>query len=407
MAMTMAAQKGYGERACPVCGSCAKELIFSQSFEELGGVGLLSGYDVVICDDCGAGFADHIPSQSALDKYYRDLSKYEYQHRGGQESNNDEPRFLEVAGILPSFVFHRTDRILDIGCATGRLLSLLKQRGYHEVFGLDPSPGCAEAARRLFGVEVFTGTIFDLPSSGSYDFLILLGVVEHIRDLGPALAKVRDLLSTRGRAYIEVPDAVHPPARAEAPFQEFSTEHINFFSVVSLTNLLAATGFQKIACEYALREYPPGASTPVVWGVFEKSAAKAAAFCRDRGTKNGLLEYIRKCREMDAALVGGLGTLVDSETHIIIWGVGTLTRRLLASGALAKMNIAGFVDSNPKYHGQLVHGLPVFAPDEMKQHPEPILILSYAFQDEILRQIRTELGLSNQVLRLHEVESGS
>ncbi len=34
---------------------------------------LLRGYDVTLCTDCGAVYADKIPPQSAFDHYYREL----------------------------------------------------------------------------------------------------------------------------------------------------------------------------------------------------------------------------------------------------------------------------------------------------------------------------------------------
>src|ERR1700731_4256182 len=127
-------------RLCPVCGSDHKRLLFQQRFAGLSRGSLLEGYDVVACQDCGFGFADHIPEQAAFDAYYRDMSKYEYQHRGGQE---------------PEWV-------LDRFCATGRLLALLKEQGFPHVLGLDPSPVCAEASRRLYGVPVLTRPLADL-----------------------------------------------------------------------------------------------------------------------------------------------------------------------------------------------------------------------------------------------------
>src|SRR5260370_19616403 len=130
-------------RRCPVCGGRSSELLFQQSFRALDGIGLLDGYDVVVCQSCGMTYADHIPAQAAFDEYYRDLSKYAYEHRAGKESPEDEWRLRQVANALRSFIPRRDTRILEIGCANGRLLGMLKQDGYEKVFGLDPSPDCA------------------------------------------------------------------------------------------------------------------------------------------------------------------------------------------------------------------------------------------------------------------------
>jgi len=121
---------------------------------------------VVVCEDCGFSFADNIPGQEAFDAYYRDLSKYEYQHRDGRESANDESRLRDAAQTLSEVIPDKSTRILEIGCSTGRLLGLLKERGYQNVWGLDPSPVCAASARDLYGVTVRTESVSDPGEDG-------------------------------------------------------------------------------------------------------------------------------------------------------------------------------------------------------------------------------------------------
>ncbi|MCX6008115.1 MAG: hypothetical protein NTZ34_12770, partial [Chloroflexi bacterium] len=63
----------YNKRACVVCGNGASKLLFRQSFSEMSSGSLLQGYDVVVCDKCGFGYADHIPDQADFDAHYRDM----------------------------------------------------------------------------------------------------------------------------------------------------------------------------------------------------------------------------------------------------------------------------------------------------------------------------------------------
>src|SRR5580658_1381102 len=219
-------------RPCSVCGRRSAELVFQQSFQALERRGPVDGYDVVVCAVCGMAFADGIPPQSEFDRYYWELSKYEYEHRGGKESEDDRHRLKILADLLQSIVPDRSSCILEIGCANGRLLSYLKEAGYGDVTGVDPSPGCARAARLLYDVPVETGTVFDFrkPDTG-YNFVVTLGVLEHIRDLQRAVQRIRDVTLGNGRIFVGVPDASNLIAQQDAPFQEFSTEHINFFSL--------------------------------------------------------------------------------------------------------------------------------------------------------------------------------
>ncbi len=388
-------------RWCPVCTGRVKELLFEQSFRALDGVGLLNGYDIVVCQGCGMTYADGVPEQSAFDEYYRDLSKYAYEHRAGQESPDDEWRLRQVAKALRSFIPNREARILEIGCANGRLLSLLKEDGYENVFGLDPSLVCAESARNCYGVEVFTGSIFYPPvRDHSYDFLVLLGVLEHIRDVGTAVVTLRRLLTSAGLVYAEVPDATNFIAERDAPFQEFSTEHLSFFSPTALAYLMEAAGFRTVESKSVVRPDRNGKPSTVAYGVFENTGVRRTGFPRDPDAETGLRRYIAQCREMDMALRGRIDLAVSGNRKIIVWGVGTHTQRLLATGALNPANIVAFVDSNPKYQNQQLQGIPVVRPDALTDRLEPILISSFGFQHEIANQIR-EMKLPNELILLY------
>ncbi len=61
---------------------------------------------------------------------------------------------------------------------------------------------------------------------------------------------------------------------------------------------------------------------------------------------------------------------------MIVWGVGTHTLRLLATGGLDPSKIVEFVDSNPKYQSRDLRGIPVISPAELKDQQSPILISS-------------------------------
>jgi hypothetical protein len=75
----------------------------------------------------------------------------------------------------------------------------------------------------------------------------------------------------------------------------------------------------------------------------------------------------------------------------------------MATSRLAAASIVAFVDSNTRYQDRTLHGRPIISPEALHSHPEPILISSRVFQHEIETQIRDQLGLSNEVIRLYEV----
>ena len=394
-------------RPCPVCDGRYAELVFQQAFQAFERGGPIDRYDVVVCTACGTSFADGIPSQSEFDEYYRELSKYEYEYRAGKESEDDSHRLKVLAELLQSIVPDKNSRILEIGCANGRLLSYLKEAGYGDVRGVDPSPGCARAARLLYDVPVETGTVFGLrkPDTG-YDFVVTLGVLEHIRDLKQAVQNIRDITSKDGRVFVGVPDASKLIAAQDAPFQEFSTEHITFFSPTSLQYLMEARGFRSVSCASVSLELHRGVLTPTVCGVFEPATDLRREFPFDSTTKEGLIRYIDECKAIDTQLRNRIRDAVNGR-RVVVWGVGTHTRRLLANDTLRPGDISAFVDANPKYQGQQLVGIPVLSPDHVVGHREPILVSSYAFQNEISDEIRDKRRLPNELILLYDMNNST
>ncbi len=397
----MPATRRFPVRPCPVCASVRSAVLFQQSFERLAGASLLDGYEVVICADCGAGFADDIPPQPVFDAYYRDLSKYDDGDRSGEARPGSARRFTEIADTIVPWLPAKDARILEIGCGSGELLGVLRDRGYQNVLGVDPSPGCVRSALQHYGVPAVIGTILTVLQPGEpYDVLILIGVMEHIRDLEPAAEALRSLVRPEGRVYLEVPDASRYVPRLDAPFQEFSPEHINFFSRQSLVNLLQRRCFRAISAGHAVRVQNE-VTCPTAWAVFEPGG-DSPPIEPDRDTEAGLCRYIHGCREEDARIRDLIAHAVPRGERMIVWGVGTHTLRLLATHGLDPDRVALFVDSSPKHQGGELRGVPVVSPEVLRKHTEPILISSRGFQSEIHHQIKHTLQLANPVILLYD-----
>ena len=395
------------KRPCAVCENTQSHLLYRQAFSQISNSSTpLSGYDVVACDHCGFCFADKIPEQTFFDTYYRDMSKYEKTERGDQDSPYEQARFRAMADVILGFLESQEVRIFEVGCANGQLLSLLKKKGYEKVAGIDPSPISAEIARRRYGINISANTLSDLSiNNASVDFLILAGVLEHVRQLSHALQKLRNMLSAEGSLFITVPDASRYAQGEDAPFQEFSVEHINFFGPDSLANLLKISGFVPISIKEDMIESSYRTITPVIHGLFRKSTTSTPiSYSRDVKTEAGLRIYIYQSLQRDQLIQAKINKIVEISYPIIVWGAGAHTLRLLANSQLAKAKIRAFIDSNPRYQGKLLNDIPILSPELLKELHEPILISSRVYQEEIAAQIQNELHLINEVIRLYEVK---
>ena len=392
-------------RGCPICHDAAFHLLFRQQFEAVDQATPLNGYEVVVCDRCGFAYADGIPAQEVFDRYYREMSKYEYHQREGAESEYDQRRLALIADVVVPQLPSREVRVLDVGCATGRLLANIRERGYPNVVGLDPSPACAAAAARLYDVTVLTMTLADLAATGQqYDVVLMVGVLEHLRDLETALNQICGILAPTGLLYLEVPDATAFADWPNAPYQDFSTEHINFFSPTSLGNLMRTLGFVNVFLDQNHREQSYRTVMSNISAMYRRESGFAKAdLVFDRDTATRLRRYIAQCGADDTRLHEAIDALVADGRPIFVWGVGTHTTRLMATSRLGDANIVAFLESNARYHGRTLHDRPILAPEALKGRSEPVLISSRVFQREIADQIRNDLGCSNELVLLYHV----
>jgi len=386
-------------RNCPVCGSVRPQVLFEQRFAAMSEGSLHEGYDVTICRACGCAYADRIPDQAAFNRHYREMSKYEDQAEGSRQTQYDLDRFAGIADRLADLIPKRDPQVLDIGCSTGGLLSALQERGFNRLTGFDPSPACGRSARQLYGIEVHSD-FADVPRNCGV--VMAIGVLEHIRDAAKAIQGWKDLLSDNGSLYIEVPDSSEFARWPDAPYQQFSVEHINFFSPQSLNNILAANGFvPEYQHRYAhLIDY--GTMFPVVAGLYRPSSTPPA-ISFDGETEPRLLAYIEQSRAVEAEIEHQIDEIVASDHPVFVWGVGTHTTRLLTTTSLGHANIRGFVDSNPKYQGKSLSGRPILPPSALASDSAPILISSRVFQENICAQIRETMKLPNRLIRLYNL----
>lgn len=386
-------------RACPCCGDEGRrESLFAQRFAMIDGVSVVDGYDVVACGRCGVTFADGVPSQDAFDRYYRDASKYIYAQRGGAESPADAARLAVSASTIARFEPHHDARVMDVGCASGRLLAELRRLGFSNIRGIDPSPECAAAARRIHDVDVQAMTLGQLADEGEpFDFLVCIGVLEHLVDVQRSLAQLHRVTTPGGGIYLEVPDVTGFADWPNAPYQEFSVEHINYFSPGSLRRTLRAAGFEM---EWHEQGSPIQAGTTRVANLaaFARRSTPAQPGERDDASVQSVRRYLAACEPMARAIEGRVDELAGSTERFVLWGTGTQTLRLLATSRLADASIEVFTDSNSYYHMKRVAGRPILPPDDAVKLGLPVIIASRGFAPEIGDQIRANSG-QNLIVR--------
>jgi ubiquinone/menaquinone biosynthesis C-methylase UbiE len=109
--------------------------------------------------------------------------------------------------------------ILDVGCATGRLLSNLARAGAARLFGADLAPNILEVAREKLAAQGVHGELREADSEDSlpwptesFDVITLTGVLHHFYRPHDALAEMYRVLRSGGRLLVLDP-CFFPPLR--------------------------------------------------------------------------------------------------------------------------------------------------------------------------------------------------
>jgi glycosyltransferase involved in cell wall biosynthesis/2-polyprenyl-3-methyl-5-hydroxy-6-metoxy-1,4-benzoquinol methylase len=150
-------------------------------------------------------------------------------------------------------------RILELGCAHGGFVALMRWAGFDAV-GLDLSPGLTQWARDTFDIPVLTGPIEaqTLPP-GSLDAVVMMDVLEHLREPEQTLRSCVKLLKRDGILFLQSPQypegmTFEKLSARDDPFLKMlrPEEHLYLFSKSSVRLLLNKAGCEHVCFEPAI-----------------------------------------------------------------------------------------------------------------------------------------------------------
>jgi len=135
--------------------------------------------------------------------------------------------------------------LLDVGCATGLFIHEMDRAGWN-VAGVEPIASAAAYARNHFGLNVFQGTLEDVPSAPeSFDVITFWDVLEHTFSPKRALLQASRLLREGGVIAVNVPNWDSVERRLFGRYWQGldSPRHLFVFTRTTLTALLEKAGF--------------------------------------------------------------------------------------------------------------------------------------------------------------------
>lgn len=229
--------------ACRLCGSTKVQIAFSfpnhsivhhlkDSPHESGD---FSGpFNLHQCMTCGFLFSkDYFAPKNYLYDNYLTLS-----------SAKPQPHAHRLIEMLRMLSLKSNPSIFEIGCNDGSFIKLLAQNKFSEVAGIEPAKDAFSEAyqvsRNIINDFFSSKLSSDIAKTGQYDVVVTRQVLEHISELHDFLEGVKKILQHDGILVIEVPDQTMNFMQADYSFWE---EHINYFTINTLSQLLRCHGF--------------------------------------------------------------------------------------------------------------------------------------------------------------------
>lgn len=369
------------EQACNLCGSRDFDAL------DLGEPVARTGRNV-LCSNCGLIFHAPAMSAEAMRAFY--AAEYSGEYSASETIGRDLAR-QRLAVLKQRIALDRAAPVLEIGCAQGEFLAEIGALGI-AAEGVEPSRAMAEYGRSAYGLKVLDGVYDDLPERPAwYGLICLFHVLEHVADPLATLRRIRRELRPDGHLLLEVPTLGDCQLALI-----FKTIHPTTFVRETLEAMLALAGFVPLLVEergYHLRVLArPG-------------EPKERVPLPDAGAVRARVDaYLAKRRAIVEKILGKLEMLIGQPGGGI-YGTGLNTLDMDQIFPLARLHLEAAFDADPRKQGKEILGLTIYPPEALREWRGRYLIVSsYAFQEEICRQLHFLQERGVELVTLYDKE---
>ena len=383
------------ERICPICNCEKGENLYDINFAKYDGEYIPEHYNIVACENCGFIFNNTEWTQKDYDKYYISTSKYSnnFTIGAGGLSDLDRKRYNGIIDKIEKII-NKDSSIVDIGCAKGGLLRIFQERGYNNLYGIEPSQEAIDNLKN-YNIEGYNSSIFDIIDKVNKQFnvVILSQVLEHIYDLKTIKYIIKNILKEDGILFIDVPDGTSYLRNNLASFYYFDLEHINHFSITTLEYLFEDMTLIQKGIEY-FNNFS-NINSYILYGIFSnKKNNIKKRINKDITSILMMKDYIDNSKKIDFINIDN----IDEDKQTFCWGLGANLRRLLSTkNYFSNIKIDGIIEKNNSYVSKKVkdinnNDIEIFPTNIIEKYNDANIIIASILYSE---QIKNEL-LSNK-----------
>lgn len=188
---------------CPLCASCKLNLLSNNvRFDKQA--------DVYKCQDCELTFLDHNSFKFSEDFY---KGEYHQTYITHVEPDAFDPRKyyekMKKANKIWADKFRKLltgqEIVLDIGCSTGHFMEMVKD-ATKKIYGSELNRKEIEFCCSVLGLDVSDEPLAERFKEGTFDYVTMIYVLEHIAEPKEFLKSVKKVLKPNGKLVVLVPN---------------------------------------------------------------------------------------------------------------------------------------------------------------------------------------------------------
>jgi len=250
----------FEEVPCPICDKRNFNLL---SLKDMYGL----YFPVVICKLCGLIQTNPRMTQESYNLFYNNeynkLDRPYYQNIYDNKFYQNIDNFFKAQFCRGEVIYNYLTKnnvlckkdhelfILEVGCGAGGILQYFRKKGCI-VKGIDLGEEYLTYGKKKYGLDLVSGTIFNVFLNRKPDIIIYSHVIEHLLKPNSELHKLKSIINKDGVLYIALP-GIKNIKKGKTLLSILRNAHVSHFSLTTLVNLLQKNGWELITGDEGIK----------------------------------------------------------------------------------------------------------------------------------------------------------
>ena len=295
---------------------------------------------------------------------------------------------LRQSSFISKHMQIKNKSVLEIGAHAGSFLCHLRDQFECKCYFDELSNEAREILSSQRGLIDFRHN-----KSAKIELVILRHVLEHIYNLQSFFEYIKNIISSNGNIFIEVPDWSHYDRYTDP----LMFEHLSQFNSYNLVYLLNKNGFVVEALEKSINSNDPATPNRVLRVI--------ATLESKRKIDSSKLEFKKFADKQFSGWIDQLNNVLKKNKNksIALYPASHLSFDAILNTKIKNYNLLGLYDIDSKKHNKKHMGINVYDSRQLKvDNPDIIFLLTLAFEPEI-RYSFEKMGLDSEVISIDEL----